>query len=325
MNSATPKDRPIRLGTRASPLARWQAEWVTAALARHGFKVELIPITTRGDQEQSGPIERIAGGQGVFTKELQRALLDGRVDLAVHSLKDLPTEPVAGLCLAAVPEREACGDALVSALRVTLDQLPQGAMIGTGSLRRRAQLLHVRPDLQFADVRGNVDTRLRKLAEGQFAALILAEAGLKRLGLMEHITEVLPKSIILPAIGQGALGLETREDDGPTRTAVGLLDDPQTHCAVLAERTLLATLRGGCLAPVGAFGRVESDRQLHLDAVVLSRDGRKKLVASGVATVNRVAVNLADENLSEAIRLGRSVAESLLGQGAADLIQASRT
>ena len=304
----------IRLGTRASPLARWQADWVAAALARHGCKVELVPITTRGDQEQAGPIERIAGGQGVFTKELQRALLDGRVDLAVHSLKDLPTDPVPGLCLAAVPEREACGDALVSGNRVTLERLPVGAIVGTGSLRRQAQLLHVRPDLQFVDVRGNIDTRLRKLAEGQFAALVLAEAGLKRLGLSEHITHILPKSVMLPAIGQGALGLETREDDRATRAAVGLLDDPNSHCAVLAERTLLATLRGGCLAPVGAWGRIEDDGRLHLDAIVLSRDGRETIVGRGEAELNR----------ANAETLGRSVADSLLAQGAAELIQASR-
>ncbi len=314
MNSSSPAEISIRLGTRASPLARWQAEWVAAELRRHGFTVELIPITTRGDQEQAGPIGQIAGGQGVFTKELQRALLDGRIDLAVHSLKDLPTDTVSGLCLAAVPEREVCGDALLSHDHRTFEQLPQGAVIGTGSLRRRAQLLHARPDLQMVDVRGNVDTRLRKLADGDFAALVLAEAGLKRLGLSKHITHVLPKSLMLPAIGQGALGLETRDDDVATRKAVALLNDLQTQCSVIGERTLLATLRGGCLAPVGAFGRIDGSGELHLEAVVLSHDGQKRIVASGVSAAT----------LPAAITLGRTVAESLLSQGAADLIQASR-
>lgn len=301
----------IRLGTRASPLALWQADWVAARLKETGVHVEIVLIATQGDQQQSGPIGAI-GTQGVFTKEIQRALLDGRIDLAVHSLKDLPTEPVAGLCLAAVPEREAPGDVLVSREGCRFEELPHGARLGTGSPRRRAQLWHARSDLQMVDVRGNVETRLRKLEEGQFDALVLAEAGLRRLGLANRITQVLPKELLLPAVGQGALGLETRADGESARRAVGALDHPATHAAVLAERALLATLRGGCLAPVGAWGRSEADGQLQLTGVVLSGNGRTRLHADGV----RMA--------SEPTELGREVAAALLSQGAAELIENSR-
>ncbi len=188
----------LRLGTRSSPLARWQADWVAARLQERGVTVEMVLISTQGDQQQSGPIGAI-GVTGVFTKEIQRALLDGRIDLAVHSLKDLPTETVAGLCLAAVPEREAPGDALLSRKGESFESLPDGARVGTGSPRRRAQLWHARPTLDMQDVRGNVDTRLRKLDEGQYDALVLAESGLRRLGLAERITQILPKTLILPA------------------------------------------------------------------------------------------------------------------------------
>ncbi len=301
----------IRIGTRGSPLARWQAEWVAARLTSTDVEVALVPITTQGDWEQRGSIAQL-GETGVFTKEIERALLDQRIDLAVHSLKDLPTEGVAELCLAAVPPREAAGDALVSRERQTWSRLFQGAAVGTGSLRRQAQLLHARPDLHMHDIRGNVETRLRKLEQGQYDAIVLAEAGLRRLGLQDAITQVLPKSLILPAIGQGALGLQTRRDDEAVRDVVAALDDPATHQAVTAERTLLATLRGGCLAPVGAWGRIEADGQLHLTAAVLSRDGRRRVDATGAAEAAAAEV------------LGRHVAEDLLAQGAADLIATAR-
>jgi hydroxymethylbilane synthase len=302
----------LRIGTRGSALARWQADWVSARLTELGVEVELVPISTRGDREQSGPISTVGGGEGVFTKELQRALLANEVDLAVHSLKDLPTAPVEGLALAAVPDRGLNGDVLVSPSGVKFADLPAGATIGTGSLRRRAQLWHVRPDLKMADVRGNVDTRLRKAEAGEYDALVLAEAGLDRLGLRQHIAEVLPKSLILPAVGQGALGIETRSDDERTITAVAPLDHANTHAAVIAERAMLATLRGGCLAPVGAWGRVEAGGQVRLDGVVLSGDGSQKLSASATG----------DPHAAESI--GRQVAENLIAQGAAELIQASR-
>jgi len=302
----------LLLGTRASALARWQAEWVASQLTRHGVDVELVLITTQGDAVQQGPIGAI-GSSGVFTKELQRALLEGRINLAVHSLKDLPTDEVDGLVLAAVPERESPQDTLVSREGVKFADLRPGAVIGTGSLRRRAQLLHRRADLQMLDVRGNVDTRLRKLHEGQYDALILAEAGLKRLGLADHITEVLPPELMLPAVGQGALGIECRADDEVTRQALAPLDHPATHQSVLAERALLRTLRGGCLAPVGAWGRVAADGRFSFDAAVLSHDGVSRLMVSAAG------------DASDAVAIGRQAAEQLLDDGAAELIQASRT
>ena len=300
----------LRLGTRASALARWQAEWVAAQLQQRGAAVELVPITTQGDVK-SGPLGQI-GGQGLFTKELQRALLDGQIDLAVHSLKDLPTAPVEGLSLSAVPERESTADVLISAKADRIEALPQAARIGTGSLRRKAQLLHVRPDLVVEDIRGNVETRLRKLDDGHYDAIILAEAGLKRLGLADRITQIIPRSTMLPAVGQGALGIETRADDQRTRAALAPLDDLETHQAVLAERTLLFALRAGCLAPVGAWGRVEGGR-LALDAVVLSPDGSRRLAARGSA------------DNAAAVSLGQQVADELLAQGAAELIAGAHT
>lgn len=302
----------LRLGTRNSPLARWQAEWTAGELRRLGVDVELVPISTSGDRQQTGPIGAI-GTQGVFTKELQRALLDGAIDLAVHSLKDLPTEPIAGLALAAVPKRGPIGDCLVSPQFKSLDELPQGAIVGTGSQRRRAQLLHARPDLKMVDVRGNVDTRLRKLADGEYAAIILAEAGLVRLKLEQNIAQVLPKTVVLPAVGQGALGIESRSDDARTNAVLQQLDDAATHQAVDAERSLLHSLRGGCLAPVGAWGRTEADGRLHLSAVVLKSDGSERRFAEHTAAA------------TEAVALGRTVAEELLAQGAAELIAASRS
>lgn len=302
--------RSLRLGTRASPLARWQADWVAATLAERGVDVETVLLSTRGDREQGGPIGQM-GGQGVFTKELQRALAAGEIDLAVHSLKDLPTDRVEGLSLAAVPPRGPAGDVLVCRKVSSWDALPQGAIVGTGSLRRRTQLWHARPDLNMHDVRGNVDTRLRKLAAGEYDALILAEAGLERLGLAGEISQVLPKSLMLPAVGQGALGLEARSDDARTRTALAPLNHVETHAAVTAERALLAALRGGCLAPVGAWGRVEGGL-LRLSAVVLGQDGRQRLAAE-----------VAGEPAAAA-ELGQRAAAELLSRGAADLIAGAR-
>ena len=300
---------PLRLGTRASALARWQADWVAHQLRAAGVEVELVPITTSGD-ERRGSIAEI-GGQGLFTKEIQRALLDERIELAVHSLKDLTTEPVPGLHLAAVPQRAPIGDVLVCREASTLDGLAQGAVVGTGSLRRRAQLLHARGDLEIRDLRGNVDTRLAKLDRGEYDAVILAEAGLRRLGFQQRVTHVLPTSVMLPAAGQGALGLETRADDRETNAAVASLDDEASHRAVVAERSMLAALKGGCLAPIAAWGRVEG-AQLRLTGRVVATDGSRKLEAE------RTAMPDAAEHL------GREVAEELLAAGAAELIAAAR-
>jgi hydroxymethylbilane synthase len=328
--SVTPAhSRTLRLGTRGSKLAKWQAEWVAGELKRLGHAVELIEIATSGDLQQVVAVEEI-GTRGVFTKEIQRALLRGDVDSAVHSLKDLPTEPVEGLVLAAVPERESTADVLVLSRATAVEpdrveradanqsvpstqysMLPHGARVGTGSLRRQAQLRHVRPDIQVADVRGNVDTRLRKLDEGQFDAIVLAEAGLRRLGLMDRVSQVLPIEAMLPAVGQGALGIECRADDANTRSILAEINDFATRAAVTAERALLEHLRGGCMAPIGAHGRVVGGN-LQLAAVVLNADGSRRLAAGEAGSP------------SEAEALGIRVADNLLSQGAAKLIASSR-
>jgi hydroxymethylbilane synthase len=227
-------------------------------------------------------------------------------------VKDLPTEAVPGLMLAAVPERAAVADVLVSNRYDSVESLPPGAVVGTGSLRRRAQLLHYRNDLEMRDIRGNVDTRLRKLREGQYEAIILARAGLERLGLSERITQVLPLDMMLPAVGQGALGIESREDDSATRVALAVLDHVPTHAAVLAERAMLAALHGGCMAPIAAWGRIEGG-QLHLTGRVLDPAGTRTLEAD--------LTDSADDSQS----LGQRVADALLEQGAAELIAACRT
>ncbi len=301
----------LRLGTRGSALARWQAEWVAGRLRAHGAAIELVEISTRADRQQSAPLGSL-GIQGVFTKELQRALLEGAVDLAVHSLKDLPTEPVDGLVLAAVPPRGPVADVLVAPGAPALAELPPRARVGTGSLRRRVQLWHARPDLQMCDIRGNVDTRLRKLLEGHYDALVLARAGLERLGLASDLIYELPLEQMLPAAGQGALGIEARTGDDQTLRLLERLDDVPSHQAVLAERTLLAHLRGGCLAPVAAWCRATAPDSLHLSAVVLSTDGKTRLFAARQGP------------LAEAINLGLAVADALLAQGAGELIQAAR-
>ncbi len=317
----------LRLGTRASLLAQWQANWVTAQLRQRGLEIELIPITTSGDQQQTGapgtpgrgPIGHHVPmvGTGIFTKEIQRELLDGRIDLAVHSLKDLPTESVPGLALAAVPLRAPVADALVSDRFDSLELLPPGAVVGTGSLRRRAQLLNHRHDLEMRDIRGNVDTRLRKLREGQYEAVILAQAGLERLGLTKHITEILPLGLMLPAVGQGALGIEARADDTAALEALACLDHSPTHAAVKAERAMLAALHGGCMAPIAAWGRFEGE-QFVLTGRVLDPAGTRKLEAT------QTAGTMYPWSAEDAESLGRSVADVLLEQGAAELIAECR-
>ena len=300
----------LRLGTRSSALARWQADWVCSQLTELGVEVEIVLITTDGDTDQR-PIGAI-GGDGLFTKRIQRALLENQIDLAVHSLKDLPTEAVPGLQLAAVPPRESPFDAIIAANGLRFEQLPQQARIGTGSQRRRSQLLSHRPDLVVVGIRGNVDTRLEKVDSGECDAIVLAEAGLRRLGLNSRITEVLPPSLMLPAIGQGALGLECRADDAPVIQVLENLDDVDTNSSVQAERELLAILQGGCSAPIGAWGRV-ADGQLHLDATVLSLDGQQQLRSQATGEPG------------SAKELATQVAQSLLEQGAGALVDAART
>ncbi len=307
----------LRIGTRGSDLARWQANWVADALraAHPGLRVEIVEIKTRGDRDRATSLTQM-GGQGVFTKEIQRALLDGSVDLAVHSLKDLPTMAVAGLTLAAVPPREDPRDALIAPAARTLDALPAGARIGTSSPRRRALLLANRPDARVVELRGNVETRLRQALEGTLDAVVLAAAGLSRLGLSEHVTETLAAPRFLPAVGQGALGLECRDDDDVTRARVRALDHPATHAAVIAERALLEALQGGCLAPLAAWARVEaphadaSSTRLTLSAILLSPDGARQLEATVVGTID------------DPRAAGLEAARDLFARGARELLAA---
>jgi hydroxymethylbilane synthase len=283
------KDR-IRIGTRGSRLARWQAEWVADRLRdlHPGLEVDLIEIKTQGDRDRNTPLAAMAGsGTGLFTKEIQRSVADGSVDVAVHSLKDLPTQRPAGLVLAAVPVREDVADALIAPLRRTLDALPPGAKVGTSSPRRRAQLLYRRPDLEVVTLRGNVETRLNQALDGRLDAVVLAWAGLHRLGLDGHVTDRLEPPEFLPAVGQGALGIECRRDDAEVLAILQALDDPATHRAVRAERAALAELEGGCIIPMAAWARdVDGDEgdasgpALAIDAVVLDPDGRERVTVT---------------------------------------------
>ncbi len=299
----------IRIGTRGSHLARWQSGWVADRLrALHpGLAVELVEIRTQGDRDRNSPLAAI-GGTGLFTKEIQRALADGLVEVAVHSLKDLPTGGPDALMLGAVPPREDVADALIAPAHRTLAALPPGSTIGTGSLRRRAQLLHARPDLSVVGVRGNVETRLNKAIGGELAGVVLAEAGLRRLGLDGHVTERLGPPGFLPAVGQGALGIECRTDDEATRALLAPMDDPATRRAVVAERRVLAELEGGCMIPLAAFGR-DVNGALALDAFVLDPDGMERVAASETGP------------LDDPDGLGRRVAGILLGLGAGRLLR----
>ena len=264
----------VRLGTRGSTLARWQAHWTAKQLQAQGVAVEIVVIQTSGDRVQNESIVNI-GAQGVFTKEIQRALLENQIDIAVHSLKDLPTEDVAGLSLAAVPHRESYRDAFVSLIAGNIEDLPEGSLIGTGSLRRKTQVLyHFGSRYRVEDIRGNVETRLRKLEQGQYDALILAEAGLIRLGRADVICSFLEPPFFLPAIGQGALGWEIRTEDRQTAELLLPLNDAPTFAAVRAERAMLREMRGGCSAPIAALGTVK-DSMLTLHGRILSSDGRQ--------------------------------------------------
>jgi hydroxymethylbilane synthase len=303
---------PLRIGTRGSRLALWQANHIADRLRPFAAPrpVELVEIQTAGDQVRDVPLAQI-GGIGVFTKEIQRAVLSGSVDVAVHSLKDLPTLPVEGLVLAAVPQRGPVADAFLSSRYSHFDALPPGAQVATGSLRRCAQLLHRRPDLHLLPIRGNVDTRLRKLSEENLDALILAQAGLERLGLHGAITQLLDSEWMLPAVGQGALGLECRAGDEQTLSLLCQLDDAATRQAVTAERSLLAGLGGGCLVPIGALATVSAG-ELSLRAAVLSPDGRERLAGSLTGPA------------AQAEAVGQRLAEELLTKGAGELLRGER-
>jgi hydroxymethylbilane synthase len=317
-NTATDKaNDPVRIGTRASALATTQARLIADAItASTGRAVELVPITTYGDTSREDLAQ--IGGTGVFVSALRDALLAGTVDVAVHSLKDLPTGDASGLCIAAIPTREDPRDALVARDGLTLGELPAGSRVGTGSPRRTAQLRALGLGLDVVPVRGNVDTRLRFVADGDLDAVVLARAGLARLGRLESATEIIDPIQMLPAPGQGALALECRLPDGRTASRdtdvldlLARLDDAATRHAVTGERTVLATLQAGCSAPVGALGEAaegEQVQELYLRAAVISVDGTGsvRLSASGP--------------LDEAAEIGRRLANDLLAEGAADLM-----
>ena len=299
----------LRIGTRGSALALWQANHVREALGTTcGVESEIVVVKTSGDKT-SAPVEQI-GVIGVFTKELEDALLDGRADLAVHSMKDVPTE-FSELCrVATVFEREDPRDALVSFRGETLENLPRGARIGTSSLRRASQLRQFRPDFQIIEIRGNVDTRLRKLAEGEYDAVVLAKAGIVRLGHASRVTEVLPPEIVLPAVGQGALGVEFMASREKEFRLVDQLIDRNTMLAVKAERALLADIQGGCRLPLGAWARLEAGEMV-IDACVLAADGTESI---------RRRRKKVCHNERDAETLGKEVAGELLGAGAERLL-----
>jgi hydroxymethylbilane synthase len=326
----------LRLGTRRSALARTQSQWVADRLSAvlaltvpdRSIEIELVEITTHGDVTKASLSS--LGGTGVFVSALRDALLAGEIDFAVHSLKDLPTAAAEGLTLAAVPTRADPRDVLIARDGLTVSELPAGSTIGTGSPRRAAQLRALGFGLEVVDVRGNVDTRLKLVSDGVLDAVVLARSGLVRLGRADEATELFDPLLMLPAPGQGALAVESREDDVPLETALKLLDDPATRASVLAERALLARLEAGCAAPVGALAEVvegEDGPELSLRAVVSSIDGLITIRRS--ATLRMPGLALADQQVSPplgsadadaACQLGRSLAEQMLEDGAAELI-----
>ncbi len=295
-------EKIIRIGSRASRLALWQAEWVQSQLQAKGITAEIQKIRTTGDKILDVPLAKV-GGKGLFVKEIEEALIREEIDLAVHSMKDLPGEIPESLQIAVIPKREDPRDAIISREGILLADLPAGATMGTSSLRRQAQLLSLRPDLKIVSLRGNVDTRLRKLKEGQFSAILLAAAGLYRLGWGEEITEYLSPETFLPAIAQGALGIECRKDDLDIYEAILFLNHSETAIAVKAERAMLKRLEGGCQVPIGGFATLKADR-ITLQGLVASLDGTKILRETQTALI------------SESQALGVSVAESLLKKGA---------
>ena len=298
----------FRIGTRGSRLALWQTEWVQARLTERfpAFTFEVAVIHTTGDKILDVPLARI-GDKGLFTREIDRAMLQGEIDLAVHSLKDLPSRLDAGIALGATPVREEPWDAWVSSDHADLASVPQGAVVLTGSLRRRAQLLHLRPDLQVRDLRGNVQTRLARIAEPGVAGGVLALAGLKRMGEAARARAVLGLATFVPAVGQGAIGITARPDDATSMGLLAAIDDPAVRLAVEGERGFLFEMEGGCQVPMGCFGRLDGDR-LHLTAFVASLDGTRHLrdEAEGPAAEGR--------------ELGRALAGRLLQRGARDVL-----
>jgi hydroxymethylbilane synthase len=294
----------IVIGSRGSQLALWQARHISACLNQQDVETRIEIIKTTGDKIQDVPLAQV-GGKGLFTKEIEEALLAGEIDLAVHSLKDMPSDLPAGLTLAATPERQEPRDALIGA---TLHQLHEGTHIGTSSLRRSAQLNALGRGLKTSTLRGNVDTRLRKLDEGQYDAIVLAAAGLRRLGWEDRIAELLPVEIMCPAVGQGALAIETRDDGGQAHRLAQSLNHLETQTAVTAERALLAVLGGGCQVPIGAHATIQGPI-IHLRAIVASPDGSRVIRAER-------------SSAQHASALGRALGEQLLQDGAREILAA---
>lgn len=300
------------VGTRSSQLALWQADFVIGELEKKypELVVEKRLMTTKGDKILNAPLAKI-GGKGLFTKELETAMLEGEIDIAVHSLKDMPVVVPEGLVITAITQRADPGDAFVSHKYESFQQLPAGAKVGTSSLRRKAQLLHARPDLQIEDLRGNVNTRLRKMEEENFDGIILACAGLKRLGFGDKIRQVLPQTMCLPAVGQGALAIECRQADKETRELLEFLNDRCTRLCTEAERGFLATVEGGCQVPVGVHA-VSAEAGIRVEAVIASLDG---------STLLRDALEAEVKDAQEARAVGVNLAEKLLARGGREILR----
>jgi hydroxymethylbilane synthase len=300
----------LRIGTRGSPLALWQANWVRERLlqAYPHVRVSLIRIKTKGDRLTDVNLATM-GGKGLFVKEIEEGLLGGRIDLAVHSMKDVPIQLPQGLHIRFITRREDPRDVLISKEHLTLDELPSGAKIGTSSLRRRTQLLSYRPDFHIIPLRGNVDTRMRKLGTTDLDAIVLAAAGVKRMQLEERISQFISPEVCLPAIGQGALGIETRIADDKVNQHLSIIDHEATHMSIMAERAFLRRLEGGCQVPIGAWGSVMDGETLTLKGFVGDLDGRK-LIKGGI-----------DGEMGKAQEIGMALAESLLSGGADEILR----
>lgn len=303
------KKNTVIIGTRSSKLALWQANYIKECIGKQypELTVSLVQIMTTGDKILDVPLAKI-GGKGLFTKEIETAMLNGEIDLAVHCLKDMPTQLPVGLGLVAITQRLDAGDALISPQYGTIDKLPQGAKVGTSSLRRKAQLLRYRPDLQIRDLRGNLDTRLKKMEVEGLDGIILAVAGLKRLGWEKLITQILPHDICLPAVGQGALAIQTRTDDVEIGAILEFLDHQETRWAVEAERAYLAEVEGGCQIPLGVYGAMQGDL-LVLDAIISSIDGTQHISQS------------ISGQPAAGVELGRTLARRMLAAGGREMLE----
>ncbi len=309
----------LRIATRKSRLALAQTRWIAERLRAVSADVEVeeVPLSTQGDEILDKPLSSI-GGKGLFVSEVEAAIVDGRADIAVHSMKDVPADLAEGLAIVAIPEREDARDCFVTKDGLEIDALPAGSRIGTSSLRRASQLKAHRPDFAFATLRGNVDTRLRKLDEGQFDGIILAYAGMLRLDLLDRGHRVIPETICIPAVGQGALGVEARQDDDAVIDLVQKLDDPKTRLEVEAERALLQRLEGSCKVPVAGHARLGEGHRLTLHGMVGALDGSQ--IISGAAD-SYLAEQSSVERLEAAKRTGRQLADDLIEQGAMDLVR----